>query len=83
MKVTCYGIECQRDRGAGRGAVSGLKLGRRTISRDCGKLLDIRHNGSSMDVSPPIQSGSNGPLAKECHRFLVVGPFKLLMVLGR
>ncbi len=23
-------------------------------------------------------SGSNGPIAKECHRFLVAGPFKLL-----
>jgi hypothetical protein len=33
-----------------------------------------------MDVSPPIQSGSNGPIAKECHRFLVAGPFKLLDV---
>ena len=30
-----------------------------------------------MDISPPIQSGSNGPIAKECHRFLVAGPFKL------
>jgi len=28
-----------------------------------------------MDISPPIQSGSNGPIAKECHRFLVAGPF--------
>ena len=28
-----------------------------------------------MEISPPIQSGSNGPLAKECHRFLVAGPF--------
>jgi hypothetical protein len=33
-----------------------------------------------MDVSPPIQSGSNGPIAKECHRFLVAGPFKLSAV---
>jgi hypothetical protein len=30
-----------------------------------------------MEISPPIQSGSSGPLAKECHRFLVAGPFKL------
>jgi len=22
-------------------------------------------------------SGSNGPIAKECHRFLVAGPFNL------
>src|ERR1700727_698500 len=26
-------------------------------------------------------SGSNGPIAKECHRFLVAGPFKLLRTL--
>jgi hypothetical protein len=39
-------------------------------------LLDIQQNGSSMEISPPIQSGSNGPIAKECHRFLVAGPFK-------
>jgi hypothetical protein len=31
-----------------------------------------------MEVSPPIQSGSNGPIAKECHRFLVAGPFKFV-----
>ena len=24
-------------------------------------------------------SGSNGPIAKECHRFLVAGPFNLLV----
>jgi len=33
-----------------------------------------------MEISPPIQSGSNGPIAKECHRFLVAGPFKLSAV---
>ena len=25
-------------------------------------------------------SGSNGPIAKECHRFLVAGPFKLFEI---
>ena len=69
-------IECQRD----QGDVSRLKPSLPTISRDRRKSLDIQHNGSSMDVSPPIQSGSNGPLAKECHRFLVAGPFKLSAV---
>ncbi len=28
-------------------------------------------------------SGSNGPIAKECHRFLVAGPFKLSAALSR
>jgi hypothetical protein len=28
-------------------------------------------------------SGSSGPVAKDCHRFLVVGPFKLLGRVGR
>jgi hypothetical protein len=56
---------------------SGLRNGPAAADKEYGneEMLDFSPDGTSIKISPPIQSGSNGPRAKECHRFLVFGPF--------
>src|ERR1700758_1840616 len=43
----------------------------------CNKGLTSLLGGLALNYHLRSNSGSNGPIAKECHRFLVAGPFKL------
>src|ERR1019366_4713823 len=42
----------------------------------CTYPLTSAKSGLALKYHLRSNSGSNGPIAKECHRFLVVGPFK-------
>src|ERR1700691_835241 len=42
----------------------------------CKHPLTSRQRGLALNYHLRSNSGSNGPIAKECHRFLVAGPFK-------
>src|SRR5579872_4656599 len=44
----------------------------------CTYILTSPQRGLALKYHLRSNSGSNGPIAKECHRFLVAGPFKLL-----
>src|SRR6266446_6464214 len=43
------------------------------------KPLTSPQRGLALNYHLRSNSGSNGPIAKECHRFLVAGPFKFLV----
>ena len=45
----------------------------------CKHPLTSRQRGLALNYHLRSNSGSNGPIAKECHRFLVAGPFKFVV----
>src|SRR5580700_3536347 len=51
------------------------RLLRHTIADFCTYSLTSRQRGLAWIYHLRSNSGSNGPIAKECHRFLVAGPF--------
>src|SRR5580700_6252630 len=51
------------------------RLLRHTIADFCTYSLTSRQRGLAWLYHLRSNSGSNGPIAKECHRFLVAGPF--------
>src|ERR1700754_4296058 len=48
------------------------------LGKDCKQCLTSALAGLAYKYHLRSNSGSNGPIAKESHRFLVAGPFKFL-----
>jgi hypothetical protein len=76
LKITCYESQCQRNR---RPLKCRFRIETRPgqVSAEfVESLLTSCLTGLAWTYHLRSNSGSNGPIAKECHRFLVAGPFK-------